>query len=43
MQAFEAGLIADPRPFNIVELEGTDLAAIFEQISATHPAGRANS
>jgi hypothetical protein len=43
MQAFEAGLISDPRPFNISELEGTDLAAIFEQISPSHPAGQMNS
>lgn len=33
MRAFEAGLIDDPRPFNILELEGTDLSAIFERIS----------
>ena len=33
MQAFEAGLIPDPRPFNISELEGTDLSAIFEHIA----------
>ncbi len=36
MQAFEAGLISDPRPFNISELEGTDLATIFEQITPPH-------
>jgi restriction endonuclease len=43
MQAFEAGLIPDPRPFNISELEGTDLAAIFEPISPSYLAGRTNS
>ncbi|MFL5625332.1 MAG: restriction endonuclease [Ktedonobacteraceae bacterium] len=42
MQAFEAGRIPDPRPFNILELEGTDLSAIFEQISPLHPAGQMN-
>lgn len=43
MQAFEAGLIPDPRPFSISELEGTDLAAIFEPISPSYLAGRTNS
>ena len=32
MQAFEAGLTPDPRPFNIADLEGTDLSAIFEDM-----------
>ena len=40
MQDFEAGLIPDPRPFNIIELEGTDLTTIFEHISTLHPVGR---
>lgn len=35
IQAFEAGLIQDPRPLNIAELEGTDLSAIFEPIAPT--------
>jgi len=35
IQAFESGLIPDPRPFNIAELEGTDLSAIFEPIAPT--------
>ncbi len=43
MQAFEAGLISDPRPFNISELEGTDLVTIFEPISPSYLAGRTNS
>jgi len=43
MQAFEAGLIPDPRPFNISELEGSDLTTIFEQISSLHPAGQMTS
>lgn len=32
MRAFEEGLIPDPRPFNIVELEGTELERIFENV-----------
>lgn len=43
MQAFEAGLIPDPRPFNISELEGTDLSAIFEPISPSQPADQMKS
>ncbi len=43
MQAFEAGLIPDPRPFSISELEGTDLAAIFEPISPSYLTGKTNS
>lgn len=38
MQAFEAGLAPDPRPFNISELEGTDLSAIFEPASGSQHA-----
>lgn len=40
MQAFEAGQIPDPRPFDIAELEGTNFETIFEPISPKHPAGR---
>jgi len=38
MQAFEAGKIPDPRPINIVELEGADLQTIWEPIWNEHPA-----
>jgi hypothetical protein len=34
LRAFEAGLGPDPRPFNIAEIEGTDLNTIFDSI---HP------
>ena len=37
MRAFEAGLIPDPRPFDIAELEGTDLQSMWEPIWSQHP------
>ena len=40
MQAFEAGLTPDPRPFNIADLEGTDLSAIFEDMISSFQSGQ---
>lgn len=40
MQAFEAGKIPDPRPMNIVELEGSDLRTIWEPIWNEHPSSK---
>lgn len=32
MEAYEAGEIPDPRPFNFAEIEGTDLNTVFEPV-----------
>ncbi len=37
MQAFEAGKIPDPRPFNFTEIEGTDIRTIWEPIWQEKP------
>lgn len=37
MQAYEAGEIEDPRPIDIIEIEGSDLKTIFEPIWKEHP------
>lgn len=38
MQAFETGRIPDPRPIDIIQIEGTDLQTIWEPIWGEHPA-----
>jgi hypothetical protein len=40
MQAFADGLIPDPRPLRLQDVEGTDLSAAFESPSPRHPAIR---
>ncbi len=39
MEAFQRGLIPDPRPFNFAELEGSDLGAAWEPISSDYSVG----